>query len=143
MESLQHKPLVAIGEFTVPQHGALIERCILFISNDTGPMHIGPAVGTPTLGLFGPEPLLRYRPYGSGHVAIYQPLECSPRINIHLGPGGGCVNPVRHLCMKLITVESVWREAQFQLEAVLAACPACQGSQGMDGSAVRRRERGA
>lgn len=140
---MQQAPLVAVGEFTVPQLAALIERCALFLGNDTGPMHIGPAVGTPTLGLFGPELPLRYRPYGSGHVAIHHPLECSPCINIHLGPGGGCVNPDRYLCMKLITVERIWKEAQAMLETVLTAGPEGRGSQDEDGGAARRREREA
>lgn len=128
--AMRHGPLIAAAELSVRQLSALIERSAVLISNDTGPMHIGPAVGTPTIGLFGPELPLRYRPYGAGHVAVHHPLDCSPCINIHQGPGEGCVNSVEHLCMKLITVENVWREVQLQLETVLVASQASQGSQG-------------
>ncbi len=43
---------------------ALISRCKLFISNDTGPMHLGPAAGVPTLGLFSLGRPEHYRPLG-------------------------------------------------------------------------------
>ena len=128
--AMQHRPLIAAAELSVRQLAALIERSALLISNDTGPMHIGPAVGTRTVGLFGPELPLRYRPYGAEHVAVYHQVDCSPCINIHQGPGSGCVNPSGHLCMKLITVEKVWREVEFQLETVLAASRVGRGSQG-------------
>jgi ADP-heptose:LPS heptosyltransferase len=43
---------------------ALLRRCALLIANDTGPLHLGAAVGTACLGLFGPTPAQRNRPYG-------------------------------------------------------------------------------
>ena len=44
---------------------ALLRRCALLIANDTGPLHLGAAVGTACLGLFGPTPAQRNRPYGA------------------------------------------------------------------------------
>ncbi len=51
---------------------ALIDRCDLYISNDCGPMHIAVAVGTPTIGLFGPSRPEIWFPYSKeeGHVAL-------------------------------------------------------------------------
>ena len=43
----------------------------LFIGNDTGLMHMAAAVGTPTLGLFGPSPATQYSPWGP-HAAVAQ-----------------------------------------------------------------------
>jgi ADP-heptose:LPS heptosyltransferase len=43
---------------------ALISRCKLLVSNDTGPMHLGPATGVPTLGLFSLGYPDHYRPLG-------------------------------------------------------------------------------
>ncbi len=49
----------------------------LLVANDSGPMHIGPAVGTPTLGIFGPgEPEIWF-PYGAPHRFAYHEVSCS------------------------------------------------------------------
>jgi heptosyltransferase III len=48
---------------------AVLRRCVLFIGNDTGLMHMAAAAGTPTLGLFGPSPSEQYSPWGP-HAAL-------------------------------------------------------------------------
>jgi ADP-heptose:LPS heptosyltransferase len=56
---------------------AFIEAADVLVSNDAGPMHVGPAVGTPTLGIFGPgEPEIWF-PYGNPHQAAYAEIGCS------------------------------------------------------------------
>lgn len=49
---------------TIPEMGALIASARLLISNDTGPMHLGPALGVPTLGLFSVGYPEHFRPTG-------------------------------------------------------------------------------
>jgi len=49
--------------------GACLARCVLFVGNDSGLMHIAAAVGTPTLGLFGPSRPEHYAPWGA-HCAV-------------------------------------------------------------------------
>jgi lipopolysaccharide heptosyltransferase I len=44
---------------------ALLRRCALMVANDTGPLHLAAALGTPALGLFGPTRAERNGPYGS------------------------------------------------------------------------------
>jgi heptosyltransferase I len=48
----------------------LARRARLFIGSDTGPLHIAAAVGTPCVGLYGPMPASRCRPYGRQHIAV-------------------------------------------------------------------------
>ncbi|MFN3460642.1 MAG: glycosyltransferase family 9 protein [Oceanibaculum sp.] len=48
----------------LPSTAAALARCRLYIGNDSGLMHMSAAVGTPTLGLFGPTDDRRYRPWG-------------------------------------------------------------------------------
>jgi ADP-heptose:LPS heptosyltransferase len=56
---------------------ALISVSDALLSNDAGPMHIGPAVETPTLGLFGPgEPEIWF-PYGSPNAYLHHEVGCS------------------------------------------------------------------
>ena len=51
-------------DVTLPQLAALIASACLLISNDTGPMHLGPALGAPTLGLFSVGYPEHFRPTG-------------------------------------------------------------------------------
>ena len=53
-----------------PQLAALLNRCDFVISNDTGPMHIAAAVGTPVLGIYGPTNPTLQGPYGEGHRTV-------------------------------------------------------------------------
>ena len=70
-----------IGKTTVLQLGALIERCNLYLTCDSGPMHIAAAVGTPTIALFGPTNPQRHRPYGETHHVIEKDVSCRPCYN--------------------------------------------------------------
>ena len=67
-----------IGKTTLMQLGALIENCNLYLTCDSGPMHIAAAVGTPTIALFGPTSPTRHGPYGENHEVIEKPVECRP-----------------------------------------------------------------
>ena len=70
---LAHKmacsPIILTGT-TPMQLGAMIQRCRLFISNDTGPMHMSTAVKTPTIALFGSSNPSRWGPFWHGHTII-------------------------------------------------------------------------
>ncbi len=48
----------------LPETAACLERCRLYVGNDSGLMHMAAAVGTPTLGLFGPSDDRCYAPWG-------------------------------------------------------------------------------
>ncbi|HUZ73854.1 MAG TPA: glycosyltransferase family 9 protein [Stellaceae bacterium] len=58
-----------VGRVDLLTAAAVLRRAALFIGNDTGLMHMAAAVGTPTLGLFGPSPVEQYAPWG-GHTAV-------------------------------------------------------------------------
>lgn len=83
----------------------VLKQCAKFVSNDTGPMHLSVAVGTPTLALFGPGNFERFAPRHAPHVAIREHIACSPckQFSDH------CRD---NLCMQLITVDRVWSEVE-------------------------------
>ncbi len=62
-----------VGRLGVPEAAAALGRCALFVGNDSGLMHLAAAVGTPTLGLFGPTPAEEYGPVGRRAAAVLAP----------------------------------------------------------------------
>ena len=92
------KTINLAGKTDIFQLGAVIELCDLFISCDSGPMHIAAAVGTPTVALFGPTSPTRHRPYGQNHIVIRHPFPCSPCYKAH------CPN---NICLSSITPSEV------------------------------------
>ena len=100
---------------------AVIERLDLFLSPDTGPMHMACAVGTPSLAVFGPSDPLRYFSGGSGapgarHVVVRAELWCSP-CNLIRKPPNECSGPEPPECLRLVTVAQVEAGAARLLEA--------------------------
>jgi len=63
---------------TLQDLGELCRLARVFISSDTGPLHLAAAVGTPCVGLFGPVPAKRNGPYGSGHRVVEPPVSLRP-----------------------------------------------------------------
>jgi heptosyltransferase-2 len=59
-----------VANRTVGELGALLRRCDLLLCNDTGVMHVGGAVGTTTLALFGPTDPGRWKPAVDHVVAV-------------------------------------------------------------------------
>ena len=88
------------------QLAALISACDVYIGNDTGPMHIAAAVGTPVVALFGSTNPIRSGPYGDKHTVIQSGINlgCNP---CHPGrhPGGCGVGSCEVIAG--ITVEQV------------------------------------
>jgi ADP-heptose:LPS heptosyltransferase len=58
--------------------GAVLERCALVVTGDTGPMHLAAAVGAPIVGIFGPSSPDRYGPLATDARVVRIDLPCSP-----------------------------------------------------------------
>ena len=86
------------GRLRLPEVGALVERCALFVGNDTGVTHLAAAVGTPVVAVFGPTDPARYGPMPDAGVAV------APR-------GGGATGPreaVGSTAIGAVPVADVW-----------------------------------
>jgi ADP-heptose:LPS heptosyltransferase len=72
---------------------AVLERLALFITGDTGPMHLAAAVGTPVLAVFGPSLPTRYAPLSAKSRIVRIDIPCSP-CNLMRHPPERCVGHV-------------------------------------------------
>jgi len=52
----------------------VLRRARMFVGSDTGPLHLAAAVGTPSVGLFGPVSEKRNGPYGEQNVTVQKML---------------------------------------------------------------------
>jgi heptosyltransferase-2/heptosyltransferase-3 len=114
-KALPTKPIDLTGRLGVRETLALIERLDLFLSPDTGPMHMACAVGTPSVSVFGPSDPGRYFSGGSGasgtrHVVVRAPLWCSP-CNLIRKPPQECAGPEPPECLRLVTPDAVYAAA--------------------------------
>lgn len=100
----QRPPLILTGQTSVSEVVTLISIADVLITNDTGPAHIGAAVGTPTLVIFGPTNPLTTRPFGPAGEILRQPPACAPCML------RDC--PIDHRCLTAIAPEEVFDGAQ-------------------------------
>jgi heptosyltransferase III len=91
------------------QLGALLEKCLFMVTNDSGPMHLATAVGTPVLGIYGPTNPVLQGPYGEKHVVVRnEGLDC---LGCNLT---SC--PIGHPCMLELAVDTVAEAVQHLVE---------------------------
>ncbi len=92
------------------QLAAVLSQLSLFITNDNGTMHIATAVGTKTIGIFGPGEENIWFPYNAsdGNIALRKDVPCHPcHLDFCNREGNGFME-----CMKLLTVDEVFQKAK-------------------------------
>ncbi|WP_026841523.1 glycosyltransferase family 9 protein [Citrifermentans bremense] len=106
------EPVVLTGTTTLLQLGAVLQKCDLLVTGDTGPMHVSTAVGTKVLALFGAADPLRTGPVGSGHrVMQAHDVDCVPCRSRK------CDNGRYLACMEGITPEEVLSAVKEMLQS--------------------------
>ncbi len=78
---IPHGATVLAGSTPLKVTAALIEEATLFIGNDSAPLHMAAAVGTPSVGIFGPSDWNEFHPVGKTgyqHRVVHSNLACSP-----------------------------------------------------------------
>ena len=104
MAYLMKSTPILVKDVGLRELSALIQRCNIYIGNDTGPMHIAAAVGTRVIAIFGPTSAVRSGPYGSQHIVIAESIECSP---CHPGRRPGGCNLDTCMAMEAVSVSRV------------------------------------
>jgi len=105
VQSLAQTKLINLsGKTTLREAIYLISQCHLFISNDSGLMHIAGALNIPTIALFGSTNPATTAPVGNKSIIVRKEVSCSPCLK------KTC--PTDFRCMKQISVEDVFAAAQ-------------------------------
>ena len=105
-QHMRHPAILAAGQRTIRQIGALLERAQLLVSNDTGVAHLAAAIGTPLVALYGPTSPVLTGPLGDPQrTVVLHHGDCCPRIP--------CDEPDRpvHLGMNAISVDEAYAAA--------------------------------
>jgi ADP-heptose:LPS heptosyltransferase len=88
MASSTARMINATGQTTLGETAALAARCALFIGNDSSPLHIASASGTPVVGIYGITDPRSYRPWvpegrdGEDYVVVRSSLQCACRFSL-------------------------------------------------------------
>lgn len=98
-----------VGQTTLPELAAVLERAQLFVGVDSAPMHMAAALGIPVVALFGPSGEHNWGPSGPGHVVVTQDLLCRP-----CGQDG-CLGTKRSDCLEAISSQAVIRAIESLL----------------------------
>jgi ADP-heptose:LPS heptosyltransferase len=100
-----HTPLIAAARATLGDTAALLERCNLLVTGDTGPMHMAVALAVPVVALFGPTDPAKFRPFSSASVVLRHQEPCPA---CALGPATKSnPEPSRLPCIHTITAAEV------------------------------------
>ncbi|MEM4259831.1 MAG: glycosyltransferase family 9 protein [Candidatus Woesearchaeota archaeon] len=98
------------GKTDIKQLFYLIKKTRIFISNDTGPMHIAAAQGVNTIGLFGPNTPIIWAPFGKKNISIFHPIKGCPYMDNtkhKLVPSK--LTEEQRKCMNTITIDEVFK----------------------------------
>jgi ADP-heptose:LPS heptosyltransferase len=118
VQSLGPRAVNLCGLLPVEKTLAVIAELDLFLSSDTGPMHLAAAVDTPSVSLFGPSDPTRYfsGEIGARHVVAHADLWCAP-CNLIRRPPGECARRPPPECLSLVSVDEILAAATRVLEA--------------------------
>lgn len=75
---MRHSPAIFTGQTDLPALMGLLHQASLFITNDSGPMHLASALGIPQIALFGSTDEIATGPFSSTARVIHKHVECSP-----------------------------------------------------------------
>ncbi len=96
------------GATSLAEFIEIAAACDLFLTNDSGPMHIASALGIPTVAVFGATDHEATGPTGSHSIVVREPVECSPCLLREC--------PIDHRCMTRVSAERVARAALSLVE---------------------------
>ena len=116
IKMMKNPAISTAGKTTLPELIALIARFDIFITNDSGPLHLAMALNVPTLSFFGPESPLVYGPRESIHRVLYKGGDCSPCISFSNAKQVSCRKNAE--CIKSISVEDAKNTLKMMVKEI-------------------------
>lgn len=101
---MHEKPFILAGQTSLSELAAVINFSSVFISNDSGPMHLANALKIPIVALFGPTDPQRTGPYQNPYILFHKGAPCWPCSYREC--------PFDHRCMMSITPQEVFEACQ-------------------------------
>ena len=101
---------VFTGKLSLGVLAGMLRRSALFLTTDSGPMHVGVAMNMPVVTMFGSSPVPGFYPYDAKDVLVKTPEPCHP-CGIHICPKQGADHMA---CMKKIPVDVVMRTSSWK-----------------------------
>jgi heptosyltransferase-2 len=103
------------GRTSLPALAGVLARARLLVTNDSGTMHLGAAVGTPLVALFGPESPLRYGPLAPPERCrvLQADVVCGPCLTYMNHKRAPCKG--RNVCMEKLSVDDVMQACEEML----------------------------
>jgi len=74
---MKSQPVVLTGKLSLLELGAVAKKCTVFVTSDTGPLHIAVSVGAPVVTLFGPTRPEHTGPYKARSVVVESDVPCA------------------------------------------------------------------
>lgn len=96
------------GRTTLGEFIGLAAACAVYLTNDSGPMHIASALGVPTVAIFGATDDKATGPAGVNSTVVREPVECSPCLLREC--------PIDHRCMTRVSAGRVTIAAKILLK---------------------------
>lgn len=112
---MQTKPADLTGLTGLSLLPALLESAALLLANDSGPLHVAAAIGTPVVTVYGPTSPVLNGPYGNGHRVLTSEVPCRPCFS------RTCRSDIRLQCLKSIAPDQVVEAVRRLLQAKLHA----------------------
>ena len=108
------------GKTSLGELLGVFTRLALFVTNDSGPLHIAAALDVPTLSFFGPETPVLYGPKGGDPLIFYKGLYCSPCLSVFNAKTAPCSG--QNICMQSIRSEAVFETMRARFNVFWENC---------------------
>ncbi|OGX58030.1 MAG: hypothetical protein A2460_02045, partial [Omnitrophica WOR_2 bacterium RIFOXYC2_FULL_43_9] len=109
-----------VGQTTIKELIDLFTISHLFISHDSGAVHLASLTEINIIALFGPEAPLLYKPLSDKSIILYKDFACSPCLSAYNYRSSACKD---NICLRAITVDEVYNQAVRAL-GLFTACEA-------------------